>query len=124
MSSDQPMVKKKKTSSSLAPKRAFIYLTIRTLGSRNRKSVEVFDLENLESGEALKKLITFFQFVSTFVFSYVCLQFHHHCILQVVDHICRSTKDLKAKLNQAEQALKEQERINKEILQRVDKLFK
>lgn len=42
----------------------------------------------------------------------------------MADHISHSIEDLKVKLNQAEQALKEQQEVNKEILKWVDKLVK
>lgn len=96
MSIDQMVVKKEKTSSSLLPKGTLIDLAVKTLGSQKRKSVEVFELGDLEADDALKNFIYFLHSISIHVFSYIFFQFPHHCLLEVVGHISHSTEDLKA----------------------------
>lgn len=77
MSSEQLVVKKEK--SSLLSKKAFVDFFIKTQGSGKRKSDEVFNLENLGVEEALKKLVSFSQSISTLVVSCICLHFSHRC---------------------------------------------
>lgn len=65
MSSGLNMVKKENFASSLPSKKAHIDLNVMTLGSQKWKTVEALDLrlENHESEEALRKLISFSQAV-------------------------------------------------------------
>lgn len=62
MSSGMLVVNQEKTSSSLPPKRIFIYLTVKTSGSLKRKTNEVIDLclENLSAEDVLLKFLSFF----------------------------------------------------------------
>lgn len=70
MYSAQLMVRKENTSSSLPLKRDLVDLTIKTPGSRKRKSPEILDLsmDILGVEEAMKKMISFSKTVSTLEF--------------------------------------------------------
>lgn len=120
------MVKREKKPYYLPPKRDSIYLTIKTLGSKKRKSVGAPDigLKNLGVEEALLKLIFFSQSVSTFELLSVLLQFNYHDLLLVFYHVSRSTKDLRIEVERVEHALKEKEGIKRDLMQRVEKLSK
>lgn len=68
MLSGQLVVKKEKTSSSRPPNRVMINLSMKAHGSKKRKTSEIPDLnlESLGAEEAMEKLISFSQVVSTF----------------------------------------------------------
>ncbi|XP_042758261.2 uncharacterized protein LOC111907220 isoform X1 [Lactuca sativa] len=126
ISTGQLVIKKEKASSSLPPKRTSIYLTVKTPGSKKRKSAGTTNLglKNLGVEEALLKLISFSQFVSIFKLISTILLFTCHDLPQVADHVSRSTEDIRIRAEWAEHALKEQDGINKDPVQKVEKLSK
>lgn len=122
-SGGQLVVIKERASSSLPPKMRSIDLNVKTSRSKKKKSSGAHDFgpENLAVEEALLKLISFSQSISSFELLLVLLYFTYNDLLQVADHVSQSNEDLWLRVERAEHALKEQDGTNRDLIHGVEK---